>query len=311
MVSLNINNVDYELFESWSEVTLKKARELAVVLKSIPEELAFIYNEQSKGDDADKDQITIYTKKLESITDQTDKFFIDVIELMSDIPKQVLLDSYIVDIRGLYHVYLTDFVFGALHYPLEKVKHISSFKSMGVTYYAPKSKKVMNVIRPFHLEDAAVFCDASDIDSNSRNQGTRYDYAELIIAIVFRKKGEEYTEKESLDRADVFMDILTCDIYHAAISHLSAVNSALKLLFPNLYERGDAKASMASSESGLADFGWFNSILTVSELGHFNKHGLTNLDAARTANLYDMMTVLSNIRANSDFQRIFREKHKK
>lgn len=310
MVILNINNVEYKVFESWGEITVKKSREFSVVANKIPDELAFIYKEQAKGKEADKDQITLYTKKLESIEKKLDAFYIDVLIQLSDIPKDIIKKTYIEDLRGLYEAYLFPFVFGILHFPLEKTKILNKFTIMGETYYAPKSKKIMGTVRPFFDQDASVFCDASDADSSARSGGNKYQYAELITAIVFRKKGEKYVDKSSIEISELYENILTCDIYHAALAHLSKVNTTLQLLFPNLYQKGDAKISSASKASGLADFGWFNSISTVAVMGLFNQSSKTNLDSARTANLYDLMTVLSNIRANSDFERIFREQTK-
>lgn len=308
MVILNINKEDYKVFESWKEITVKTARELSIIVDNIPSELSFIYAEQAKGEDSDKDQIALYTKKLPNIQNDLDKFYSKVLFKLSDIPKDVISKIHKEDLRVFYNMYLMPFVFGVLHFPLEKIKKMSSFTIMGKTYYAPKSKKVMGTIRPFHKEDVCVFCDASDAETSARRGGNKYDNAELIVSIIFREKGVKHTDDVALEAAELFLDILTCDVYHAAISHLNSVNIVLKKLFPNMYMRGDSKASAASEESGLADFGWYNSIFTLSELQHFSIQGKTNLESVRRTGMYDAMTALSNIRATNDFQRIFREK---
>jgi len=81
-------------------------------------------------------------------------------------------------------------------------------------------------------------------------------------------------------------------------------------LFPNLYKKGDAKSSRASNTSGLSDFGWYNSIMTIAQMGVLNQQGLTPLESVKQSNLYDFMTVLSNMRANNDFQKVYDEQNR-
>lgn len=310
MVVLEINKETFQMFEDWNEVTVDKARGLFKLANQAPEELLYIYNEQTKGDDADEDQINIRVTALLDRTEELHTFFRSVLVFMSDVSKDVADKVVSEDIVNIYNAYLFKFVFGVLHFPLNKMEELESFELMGVTYKAPTSKKVMGLVRPFHSEKAGVFCDASDVDKNSRaGEFGRYGMAELVTAILFREDGADYTEVEAMKVADeCFDNILTCDIYHAALKHLSATNVVLKQLFPNIYQStGDMISRQASESSGLADFGWMNSIMSIAEMGVLNDSRMTPLESVRQAPLYDFMTVLSNMRANNDFQSIYRE----
>lgn len=314
MVLLEINNTTYKAIELWNELTLKEARELFRLANTAPEELLYIYKEQAKGKDADKDQIALKVEELKEKEKELDSFFKQVFLLLSDTPKEVTNKIAIEDIRAMYAEYLMKFVFGVLHYPLEERDLINSFKYAGTTYYAPKSKKVMGLVRPFYDEDTYVFCDASDLDKNGRkSEYGKYQMAELIIAIIFKERGQRYIEEEAMDVADIyFNDDITCDIFHAALHHLSLVNSTLKQLFPNLYESaGDIASVQAASSSGLSDFGWLNSILTIAKMQLLNQQGMTPLASVQKTNLYDFMTVLSNHRADNDFKEIYRDNIRK
>lgn len=312
MTVLAINDVEYKVFNSWSEVTVKKARQLYSLSNKAPEELLLIYKEKSKGEDEDKEQIRLHTDKLNTKQKELDNFFISVLELMSDIPKDIITKTNIDDIRIAYYQLLESFVFGVLYFPLEEVKDLSSFKLMGIEYFAPKSKKVLGLVRPFYNEDIAVYTDASDVDSQGRkSEEGKYMMAELITAIIYREKDSKYREDDSIEVSELFEDILTCDIFHSALLQLSKCNTVLCQLFPNLYQSSDYNSNQASKESGLADFGWLNSIMTIAEMGVLNQGGLTPLESVRQTNLYYAMTVLSNMRATTDFQKIFRNKVKK
>jgi len=311
MIILTINGEDYNLFESWSEITLDKGRELFVAASKAPEHLLGIYKEQAKGDGADNDQIRIKEKALKQ--KDLDKFYCSILEVLSNIPNKIIKGINKGDLKICYDRLLFQFVFGVLYFPVDGVIEMDSFTFCGTTYLAPKSKEILGTERPFYQENVAAYCDASDLDSQGRqSEHGKYHFAELIVAILFREYANIYTkEEEAIETAESFKGVLTCDVFHSALYHLSKANNILKTFFPNLYQSsGDAKSKQASTESGLKDFGWFNSILNIAEMGILNKTGLTPLQSVREAELYEFMTVLSNMRANSDYQKIYREKNK-
>lgn len=308
MIILGINKKDYKILESFSELTVKKARELVLLSNKAPKELLDIYKQQSKGEELDEKTKEAFIESLDKVQPDLDKFFVNVLELLSDIPKDVIEGIALQDLRACYNIYLYKFVFGVLYYPLDKGYLLESFTIMGEEYHLPLNREVMGFDRPFCDETAGVFCDASDADNNSRqSEFGKYQFAELITSIMYRKKGAKYSEEESLEASELYKDILTCDVYHSALIKLSEINKALETLFPNLYQKGNGKAKVASKKSGLADFGWLNSIVVVAEKGILNINGLTPLDSVKNTNLYDVMTILSNMRANTDFERVYKE----
>lgn len=310
MIVLEINNQTYRVYAAWHEITVKKAREVYSIAIKLPDELDVIYKETSRPE-PDNDQIRIYTEQLTNKLDELHAYWFKCIEALSDIPLEVLKQTNINDVEVLYKRFIEPFIFGMLYFPVNGVDDMSSFTLMGETYYCPESENIMGTDRPFANEVAAVYCDASDVDANCRKQGNKYGMAELITAIIYREKGEAYNDREALRVADRYKDILTVDIFHAALLQLSKTNSTLQKLFPNLYQKGNRKSSSAAEQSGLNDFGWLNSIMTVAEMGVLNQKEKTPLESVRQTNLYNFMTVLSNLRAGSDFQRIFSEQNKK
>lgn len=317
MIVLTINNKDYRIFESWKEITLPKAKEIYKVALTIPEELNEAYRQKAKGKDCDNDQVEKFLKELEAKEEELHKFYCNTLRVLcfSDANNPKLTNKVIHqinkdDLVACYDKLLMPLIFGSLYYPLEDIEDIESFTTMGEEYFRPESKEVMNIERPLYYDGAGVFCDASDIDNNSKKNKVKFDYAELIISIIYRKKDEVYNDKVSLERAKVFSH-LTCDVYHSAIHQLSKTNIVLKELFPNLFEKGNNKNSKHYKASGLDDFGWFNSLKTVAQMGIFNQEGLTALDSVRKTDLYDLMTVLSNLKAETKFNMLLQENVKK
>lgn len=306
MIVLGINNTDYRVYESWSEITIPKAREIYKVALSIPECLDEVYKERAKGEGVDEDQLNLLLDELDNNTEALDSFYVKALRVLSDIPNKIIKQINKDDLKACYEAYLMPLIFGCLYYPLEKINDIEVVETMGEKYFAPESKEVMNIVRPLYNETVGVFCDASDVDNSSKKNKQKYDFAELIISIIYRAKEEIYSEKQSIERAKIFTH-LTCDVYHSAIYQLSKTNSVLKQLFPNLFEKGDPKSSRAYKSSGLDDFGWMNSIMTIAQMGVLNQEGLTPLESVRQTNLYDFMTVLSNLRADNKFKRIYQE----
>jgi len=306
MVVITINKVDYRVYEKWNEVSVAKARDVYSVAKEIPDVLDSIYKEYSKGEDADKDQLRIFKEELGDCHD----FKISCLCILSDVPKEIAKQINKDDLNDCYDNLLFGFIFGVLYYPINKMELITEFTKFKKTYYAPYSEEIMGTDRPFANEVAAVFCDASDLDSDAR-KGNKYQHAEHITSIIFREKGKPYDEKEAMNIAFNHKGLINCDVYHSALMHLSNVNTTLKLLSPNLYQKGDVKGSIAAKQSGLSDFGWMNSIMTVAEMGVLNQKDLTPFQSVQQTNLYEFMTVLSNLRATSDYQRIYAEKQKK
>lgn len=310
MIVLEINNQTYRVYAAWHEITVKKAREVYSIAIDLPDELDVIYKETSRPE-PDNDQIRIYTEQLANKFDELHAYWFKCIEALSDIPLEVLKQTNINDVEVLYKRFVEPFIFGMLYFPINGVDDMSSFTLMGESYFCPESENIMGMDRPFANEVAAVYCDASDVDANCRKQGNKYGMAELITAIVYREKDQPYSDKEALKVADRYKDILTVDIFHSALLQLSKTNSTLQKLFPNLYQKSNGKSASASEKSGLNDFGWLNSIMTVAEMGVLNQADNTPLESVRQTNLYNFMTVLSNLRAGSDFQRIFSEQNKK
>lgn len=304
MVVLTINGNDYQLFEQWNEITVKYARRIYAIAIEIPQQLEEIYKEKYKKE-PDFNLIETFEKELNEV--EKYDFYHKCISVISDIPLEVIQQSHVGDVTILYEKLVEPFIYGILFHPFSIVD-LPQFNILGTDYFAPESKEVMGLLRPFADENSEIFCDASDLANNCIKNKNKYGMAELITAIIYREKGVEYSEKEVYEVAEKYKDILPVDVYHSALFQMSKVNEVLQQLFPNLYQKsGNMNSSIAYQKSGMADFGWLNSIITVAEMGILNNPKLTPLESVRKTNVYDFMTVLSSMRASSNFQEIFRE----
>lgn len=74
-----------------------------------------------------------------------------------------------------------------------------------------------------------------------------------------------------------------------------------------IYKAGGIKSKKASVNSGLDRWGWYLQIKEVAEAGVFNQAGMTPIEAAGRANLYDFMNYIAAKRAEDEFRRLYSE----
>jgi len=189
-------------------------------------------------------------------------------------------------------------------------------------------KKYKEVYIPLKFAKEVLLC-LSNIDknliNNIRPEDIRYCYKNILELFVLETiyqptninriekfilfgKDKEYKDTNSLELAEKWGDTLTCDIYYSAVAEIRETNNVLNKFFPNLFTNVGVTSKIANEESGLNSFGWLNSMLTVAEKGVFNQNDKTPLDSVRNTNLYDFMTIISQMRATADCERIYQEK---
>jgi len=302
MIVVSINGKDYRLRNEWSEITIAEARKLNALINEAPEELITYY--ESLSENIDEKII----KELQDKVTECDlvPFYKSIITSLSDIDSNTIDNTDVNDIEALFKNFIEHLVFGIKFYPTDNEDVLESFEGVlkDDIYHAPEPKLMMGISREMGNEVVGVYCDASDMRSQTKEApGGYYECGELITAIIYRLNGQPYTEDNATRQADIWSDSLTCDKYHSAIKILSKTNENLQELYKPVFESPDAKTMKASSQSGLSEFGWLNSIRSVAETGILNQPGLTPLESVRQTNLYDFMVILANIKATGEFRK--------
>lgn len=76
----------------------------------------------------------------------------------------------------------------------------------------------------------------------------------------------------------------------------------IKQRFPNLYGKPDVRAVKAGVKNLTKEFGWYLTLKDIAESGMFNRAGLTPIESAEVAPLYDAFHYLSAKAAETDFK---------
>jgi len=291
MYVIEIDNKTFYICEKWSDVFISQGRNLVSLCKEIPKTLKNKYD------------ALVNDKKYKEVYIPL-KFAKEVLLCLSNIDKNLINNIRPEDIRYCYKNILELFVLETIYQPTN-INRIEKFILFGKEYFLPARKIINNIERPFNYEFASKFCDASDLLLEDKQI---YSNANLLIAIVYSEKDKEYKDTNSLELAEKWGDTLTCDIYYSAVAEIRETNNVLNKFFPNLFTNVGVTSKIANEESGLNSFGWLNSMLTVAEKGVFNQNDKTPLDSVRNTNLYDFMTIISQMRATADCERIYQEK---
>lgn len=211
MVKVNITGKKYTVIEQWNEITINQAAEIYTACDDIPDKLLDIYQALS-----DKDKLADVMEQVdeqESIKDFP-VFYGKIIEMMSDIPAEIIDRISWNERTAFYNLYLEKFIIGLLLHPFDyKAENIKSFTHEGKIYLLPETKTIINDERTFAEATAVEFAESADLELHSRKMKSgKYGVAANIISILCRPKGEKYNEATSLKRAEGFGE-LTMDVF--------------------------------------------------------------------------------------------------
>jgi hypothetical protein len=218
MVYFTIDGKQYSVVTEWSELTLKKAIELYNVVLSFPESLRNYYTAFVPTETDTPETIEQRTLALESefsagqLLKEFPNYYGLALAAISDCPKRVIDKIMPVERNQFYQLYfkLVFGMFTGLHD--YEPKGIDKFEFKGAEYYLPESREVLGQTQYMCNEIALTFTETADIlvASSDMKEG-KWDRAANILSILCRKKGEQYDENISLERAKEFLDI-TMDI---------------------------------------------------------------------------------------------------
>lgn len=215
MLRLTIEEKDYKAPEGWDDLTLRKFIELCDI--EIPEKLRNLWLASASENDED------YKKADEVIgVEETykifPKYYGEVLGCLTDIPYEVL-DRIDGVLRGeFFNKYLRHFIYSSFaRYPVHIVdgklemydpEYKEKFELNGVEYFLPENLLIYNEDIPLGKEQAVSFTEASDIEVALRNMAEgAANRIPMFVAIYCRPKGEEYNERDTINRAKIFYDL--------------------------------------------------------------------------------------------------------
>jgi hypothetical protein len=200
-----IGKDNYEIKEN---LTLRHA--ISLMGLKMPESLKELYDSILLND-----KLKTYKKLKKKLTAEQvykehPKYYGEALQIVSDIPKEVM---EFVDPESRIEYY-TDYLeptFLDIYFGIPNnytSQNIEKFEFKNETYFMPETLKIFDKYIPAYKEKALTFTEAADIMvkiNNLENIGIKA--MSEIVAIYCRKKGEDYNEQIVIDRSELFKDL--------------------------------------------------------------------------------------------------------
>lgn len=234
MLKIEVNGKQYDCIENWEEMSIGQAIDLLPVLYSLPESMQKIYSYAFDKDGAKKQAEVVITD--EELIKELPKVYGDIIEKLTNIPRNVI-DYITPESRtSFYNEYLLPFVLGLLVTPYNyKEQQLTHFDFEGEKYIFPMYEKDVNGdVRPASNITAIEFTESADLQlAATKIEQGKFNYATHVIAILCRPQGEAYNEKTMLERSEKFKE-LPMSIFWEVFFCLTQFSSILKSIYPIL-----------------------------------------------------------------------------
>lgn len=264
MIHLEIDNKPYKCIEKWDEMKLSTATLIHTLCKTeLPEKLVEYYQLLTLEDNKEdiKKLSETYTEK--DIVKHFPEFYGKAIELLTDIPKEIIDKLQSGYRQSFYKKYCEMFVFGILHFPVDyKIEKIKSFNFNDTEYFLPETKIVLNQHKPFFDRSAIEFTEAADLEMYAKElSGGKYEMAANIISILCRPKIvaqsygktkvdligliEPYDEQTCLNRAEQFEDLTMDKVFEVFFCFQQHTNLSEQLI--QLYTQEEVLRSLHPS----------------------------------------------------------------
>lgn len=217
MIKITLNKKTYKGAYRWDDITLRKFCDLAAI--KMPEGYEAYILADGKFDVENIDQ---YIEAVSKITDNQvnedfPAYYRKVIECLTNIPYKKIALMSTEEVNDLYEYYFKPFVISLLYhtpvihfmgqikqYEPELVKKIR----IGLRIFRlPESVNIMDQDIPLANEPIITYSEASDIFKGMKVSRDDVKRLALFMAIYCRKKGEQYNERKTLERQELFMKV--------------------------------------------------------------------------------------------------------
>lgn len=218
MITIEINGKEYKAFDKWVDINLQRFIDLCNL--EMPVKLKELYLQTNKPDE--------YSKIFDTIdysdnTIEFPKYYGKAIEIMTDIPSDIIELMNWEQRDTIYHVFIYPIVLSALFsIPMEKkgsdiieskLTDKESFIYKGVEYYYPKTLRIDDIEIPMAGEPIITFTESSDIIGLWVDMAKKgIENIALFVSIYCRPYQEEYNQNEAIRRSKIFKH-LTMDIF--------------------------------------------------------------------------------------------------
>lgn len=212
MFILKIQNEDYELPSSWSEITLGRS------LKILGEKPPDGYYELISQDKNFNFTNEFWIKTLPV-------FYGQMIRHLSNIPEKII-EQMTVEQRAKVFIHIAEFVNILFYGKPENIEEINQFTFNGSLYYLPKKITKLGIEYPMADEPMQTFTESADLLLAGMNlKENKLEYAANIVAILCRKEGEKYDERKMLERAEIFKELPMSVVWNVFFCFIKLWNS--------------------------------------------------------------------------------------
>ena len=196
MVKLVIANKRCRFPDSWSEISLKQASEINIIIQEADDEIKnYLLNPIAEN----------CSQNVEKYVDKVAK---KAINIFCNIDQNIVNKINNSDVSKLFNTLLIGFVRDLVFSPAKPNQKIDSFRWKGEKLFIPKSAEDINGVEiALANVSAKEFCEASDIKIASQNSKNPIKYGALITAILCRPKNEKYSEQKIIQRDKTMTDI--------------------------------------------------------------------------------------------------------
>jgi hypothetical protein len=214
MIDVKINGTGYQICTAWGDITIAQAA--ALLALKMPDSLYKVYLLAIRPGELTPEENNARIAQAEkeiSLEDQhktIPAYFLQVVNLLSNIPAPVLMQIDVNTIRTVYHLYSKRFVEGVHFFPADyKHENIASFDFQGHTYKLPTSKLVFGRETPMADLSALEFTESADLMIHISNMSADRDFSRTanIVSILCRPEGEPYNENVCIARAEQFKEL--------------------------------------------------------------------------------------------------------
>jgi len=215
MIKIKIGKKSFLGVYRWDDITLRRFCDLAAIPMPKGYEAYMLADEQFSTETVDQYIEATLNITEEQLTTDFPIYYRKVIECLTDIPYKTVMLLSSEQANDLYEYYFKPFVISLIYHtpvihfmgqikeyePLQVDKIRIGFK----TFILPESINIMGQDIPLANEPIISYSEASDIFKGQKFSKEDVKRLAHFMAIYCRKRGEDYSDKNALERQDIFM----------------------------------------------------------------------------------------------------------
>lgn len=271
---------------NWNELTIDEGIRLAEI------ELDKSFIEFYQESDIEKRKLLVEKFTDEEINGSFPKIYREVIEIITNIPSQIInaLDND--SLSKFYHTYASSIHLSCNDLTPTHFEAREGFIFGGCVLKYPKSVSIFGEDVPMYYETALTFCESLDM-TKLKARGIP-----IMMGIFCRKQGETYNQDTAISRSEKFKDMPMTNAWNMLLifnKTVEYIESHHKWIFGS--SKVEAKIKNAYNRSGLNEVGSMSFIYEVA--GETNE----TLEDIKNMPLYEFLPLLSYIRSKDKLKK--------